>query len=249
MKFEMWSLFHYIFIFSPFVISYLIYYFTKNSTYKNKRIIGLILSIIAIILLLLRNIEIYIRSGYNIQPEIIPLQICHFANFVLLFAFLLKSNTLFTVAFCFNLPFAFLSILFANSLENYSSLINFRGAAYIFGHILIVVITLWALLVKMIEINKRSLKNGIITVLSLFLLSVIVNNVFNNLMPNYTANYFYTIMPESGTPLELAYNWGDVIKVLGMNVNIIYIIITALFGMIIFLSFYLIYKLYKTNKA
>jgi hypothetical protein len=142
---------------SPFIFAIIMYLFTKNLKAETNRKIGIILSIICIVLLLLRNIEIFIKSGYRIQPEIFPFQICHFANFILLFAFLFKNKTMYTIAFCFNLPFAFLSILFANSLENYQTIINFRGMAYIFGHLLIVGVGLWAYFVDLVQINLKSL--------------------------------------------------------------------------------------------
>jgi uncharacterized membrane protein YwaF len=239
----MWSFFHIIFLISPFIFTAILFFFTKNKSEKTKRKIGIILSIICIVILLLRNIEIYVKSN-SIQPEIIPFQICHFANFVLLLAYLMKNKTLFSVAFCFNLPFAFLSIIFANSLENYSTIINFRGFAYIFGHMLIVVITLWSLLVGFININKKTIKNAIIFIFSLFFISVPINNLFNKIMPNYEANYFYTHLPEEGTPLELAFNWGKNVEVMGMTVNFVYLLVTALFGIAIFFAFYGLYKIF-----
>ena len=88
-----------------------------------------------------RNGEIYVKSGYQFQPEIVPFQICHFANFVLLFAFALKNKTLQTVAFCFNLPFAMLSIIFADRLKIIKRFL-IGGDGLYFGHMLIVAITL-----------------------------------------------------------------------------------------------------------
>lgn len=94
MTFKMWSLFHYLFILSPFIFSIILYYLTKFNSYRKNKMIGLILSIICIIILALRNIEIYVKSG-EIDPEIIPFQICHFANFVLFFAFLKNNKAMF----------------------------------------------------------------------------------------------------------------------------------------------------------
>lgn len=244
----MWSFEHIVFIISPFLVTVILYLLTKNASFEKKRILGIILSVYAVLLLLLRNIEIYYKSD-RFQPEIIPLQICHFANFVLLFAFLFRNNTLFAVAFCFNLPFAFMSILFANSLENYTTFWSFRVQAYIFGHLLIVAITLWAFVARMFTIDKKNLSRGLLFILTLFLLSVPINNLFNHLMPDFTSNYFYTIEPEGGTPLELAYNWGKVVLFLGMEVNLLYVLITACFGIVIYLTFYLLYRLALKSKA
>jgi uncharacterized membrane protein YwaF len=217
------------------------YIYTRKYNYEKNRKIGIILSIICIVFLALRNIEIAINSdGFN--PEILPLQICHFANFVLLIAFLRDSKPMFATAFCFNLPCAFLSIVFANSLENYSTILNFRGIAYIFGHMLIVGITIWALLVGFMNLTKKDLYKGIAFVLILFVLSVPINNLLNDLLPQYTANYFYTIKPESGTPLEDMYNLGKVISVVGIEFNLVYIILDLILGSIVFLGFYLAVK-------
>lgn len=235
MTFRMWSFFHFIFIISPFVLAILLYIYTKNLKAETNRKIGIIFSIICIVLLLLRNIEIYINKGY-IEPELFPFQICHFANFILLFAFLFKNKTMYTIAFCFNLPFAFLSILFANSLANYQTIISFRGAAYIFGHLLIVAIGLWAYFVDLVQIDMKSLSKGMVFLSVLFVLSVPLNNLFNSIMPGFS-NYFYSLKPEGGTPLELAFGWGREIEALGMKFNPIYLLVTLLFGLAIYYAF------------
>src|SRR5690554_6777063 len=164
MTFKMWSYFHIFFILSPLIFALVLYCFTKNFTYNKNRKIGLGLSIICIIILLLRNVEIYFKVD-AINPEIIPFQICHFANFVLLFAFFKDNKTMFATALCFNLPCAILSIVFANSLENYATILNFRGIAYILGHMLIVGISIWALLVGFVRIKKKDIKSGLIFIL------------------------------------------------------------------------------------
>lgn len=248
MTFKMWSLGHILFIFSSFILTVILYYLTKKNNKKTNRLIGIILSVIVVVLLIARNVEIYVKSGYQFQPEIVPFQICHFANFVLLFAFALKNKTLQTVAFCFNLPFAMLSIIFADSLENYQTILNWRGMAYIFGHMLIVAITLWGLMTDQIEVDKKSYRNSIIMVVSLFVLSVPINNIFNKLMPDFTANYFYSYRPEGGTPLEWFFNWGKETTLLGMEINIIYIALSALLGIVVLFLFKKIYELYYKFK-
>lgn len=245
----MWSTFHYLYILSPFIFAILLYFLTKYSKPETKRLVGIILSVICIILLLLRNIEIFVKNGYKADPEIFPFQICHFANFILLFAFLFKSKTMHTIAFCFNLPFAFLSILFANSLEHYQTVLTFRGIAYIFGHMLIVGVALWAYLADMIAIEKKTLIKGTIFLSALFVASVPLNNLFNYLMPAHSSNYFYSMLPEEGTPLELAYGWGKTVKVLGMKFNPIYLLVTLLFGLATYFLFGLAGILFKRLKS
>lgn len=233
MTFEMWSIFHIIFMISPFVLAILLYVFTKNKSFEKNRKIGIILSIICIVILVLRNLEILMRDK-QINPEIIPLQICHFANFVLLFAFLKNSKPLFLIAFAFNLPAAIMSIVFANSLENYATIINFRGAAYIFGHMLIVGITIWSLMLGFVKVGKKEILYSSIFIIALFLLSIPINNLFNYLMPTFSSNYFYTLVPEGGTPLEMFYKLGSEIKVLGISFNPIYIVLTMAIGFVVY---------------
>jgi len=210
---------------------------------KNKKI-GLVLSIICIIILLLRNLEIYLNEE-AITPEIIPFQICHFANFVLLFAFFKDNKTMFATALCFNLPCAILSIVFANSLENYATILNFRGIAYILGHMLIVGISIWALLAGFVRITKNDIKNGLIFILVLFILSIPINNIFNDLMPGFSSNYFYTLKPERGTPLEAMYNMGKEISILGMKFNLVYILLFLVLGSALYLGLSLAIKYFN----
>src|SRR5690606_19826764 len=163
-------------------------------------------------------------------PELIPLQICHFANIVLLIAFLKDNKSMFATAFCFNLPCALLAIIFANSLENYANILTFRGLAYIFGHLLIVGITLWSLLIGFMKVTIKDAAKGLIFILSMFILSIPINNLFNYLMPDYSSNYFYSIKPEGGTPLVAMFKLGHEIIFLGMKMNLVYILLFLILG-------------------
>ena len=241
MTFQMWSWFHYLFIASPFIFAILLFFVFIKKTYEEKRKIGVILSIIAIIILVLRNIEIYVKSGYIPNEELIPLQICHFANFVLLFAFLKDNKVLFALAFCLNLPAAMMSIIFANSLENYSTLLNFRSMAYLWGHMLIVAMTLWAVASGFVKITKKTLGQTMVLMVILYIVGLVINNIFNTLF-GFHANYFYTLKPENGTPLELFFNWGKMYVIGWFKVNPIYMILTSLLGGIIVFGFYGLYK-------
>src|SRR5690625_765515 len=244
MTFQMWSFFHFFFILSPFIFAFLFYFLFKRYDEKKLRSLGIIFTLIGIALLVGRNIEIYLKAG-EFNPEVIPLQICHFANFVLLFAFLLRSNTLFAIAFCFNLPAAFLSIVFANGLMNYPTLISWQAAAYIFGHMLIVGVVIWAFLNKMVHLNIKVVHKAVGIILILFLLSIVVNNLFEKWMSPHPSNYFYTMTPEQGTPLELFYSLGNTIFVIGLEFNPIYIITLLFVGYSVVLLFYGIYSLLK----
>lgn len=241
MTFEMWSTFHYIYIVSPFVLLFILLFISKNKSFEQKRVLGIILSTIATILLILRNVEIYLERGFD--AEIIPLQICHLANFIMLFSFVFKNKTLFALSFALNLPAAFMSVIFANSLTNYETILTFRGAAYIFGHMMIVSIILWAFFEGFIEMNKKIFIKSVITILILYIFLHITNNLLALL--DITPNYFYTLLPEYGTPLEIFYNLGTNYQFGIFTINPVYIGLSALLGLIVLFIFYGLYFLLK----
>lgn len=247
MKFAMWSVFHIIMIIMPIVFTVIMYLSTKKSTYKQKRIIGIVLSIAAIVILLLRNIEIFVENK-EMTPELIPFQICHFANFVLLFAFLRDSKPLFLVSFAFNLPAAILALVFANSLENYHTIINFRGFAYLMGHTLIIFLGLWALIEGFVVIKKKYVLRGFLFLTLLYIISIPVNSLFNFLMPNHSSNYFYSIYPEGGTPLEFIYKFGKEVTFLKIKFNPIYILLTLMLAAVVYSVFLIMGYLVNIKK-
>ena len=248
MTFTMWSLGHYLFLMSPFLGIFMLYQLTKSNDQEKNRRVGLILSIVAVVILLLRNIEIFVSNGYAFDVELLPLQVCHFANIVLLLAFLSKKQSLFNFALILNLPAAFVSILFANSLANYPTIVTFRGFAYIFGHILLVVIPVWAYMVGFIKLNKKTLIETFKIVLILYLVSIVINNLMYILFGQY-ANYFYTLKPENGTPLEMFYDWGQTVMLSnGFKFNILYLIFTGLFGLLIMIILYIGFYLHQKRR-
>lgn len=239
MTFSMWSLGHYLFLLSPFVLIFLLTYFTKNNSLDKNRTIGIVLSGIAVGVLFLRNLEIWIGNGFAFDVELIPLQVCHFANFVILIAFITKKQIWFNFALTLNVPAAFVSIVFANSLTNYSTIISFRGFAYIVGHALLVFIPVWAYNVGFIKLNIHTLLKTFRVVALLYVVSIFINNLMYMLFGSY-ANYFYTLKPESGTPLEMFFDWGQ--EIIAFDVfkwNPLYLLLTGLFGLLIMIIFYL----------
>ncbi|UPM56339.1 TMEM164 family acyltransferase [Gottfriedia acidiceleris] len=240
MTFQMWSPFHFLFMASPFLFVTLFYFLFRRFNHQKIRLIGMCFSLIGIALLVGRNIEIYHKVN-QISPEEIPLQICHFANFILFFAFLFESELLFSIAFCFNLPAALVSIIFANGLTNYQSLLTWQGMAYLWGHMLIVGIVLWAYFNNMIVINLKILRKTMSLIIILYILSIFVNNLFMKWMEPFTSNYFYTMAPEKGTPLEYFYKLGKETTTLGLHYNPIYLLMLLLVGLFVVFLFYLIY--------
>ena len=239
MTFHLWSFLHYFMMISPFIIAYILYVTTKNKSESYKQNIGIILSVIAVLFLLLRNIEIFILRDFAFDAEIVPLQICHFANFVLLFAYIKNNKNLFGLAFLFNLPLAYLSLVFADGLENYSTIINFRGQAYIWGHMLIVIITVYAYLTGFVKVDIKRYLSVAKLVTFLYILSAFVNNIFRIFL-NAPSNYFYTEHPEKGTPLEFFYSLGKVSNIGGFEINIMYMISLIIFGYFVIFVFYLL---------
>lgn len=248
MKFEMWSVLHIIFIISPIIFTGILYLFTKNTNKEKLYKIGFYLSLFAVLLLIARNIEIFIVDGYKFSGELLPLQICHFANFVLLYAFWKKDQAFFALAFCLNLPAALLSIIYANSLTNYETMFTIRAQVYLWGHMLIVGITVWALLVDLIKIDKKVLIKTLKLMIGLYLGAIIINNLLS--LININSNYFYTLRPESGTPLEIFFKLGKTYSFGFFEINFIYLILTAILGVLVVTIFYLIYMgFYKVKNT
>src|SRR5690554_1198549 len=138
MTFDMWSNLHYFMIFFPFILVLILFYIFRNKSEKTKQLVAIILSIFMVLILIARSIYMIIdREALN--PEAIPFQICHMANFMMLLASFKKRKVIGAIAWCLNFPAAFVSLVFADSLTNYSNILNIQGLAYISGHMLIVV--------------------------------------------------------------------------------------------------------------
>lgn len=245
MLFHMWSFLHYFMMIGPFVFAFILWKVFKNKEYDTKRKVGLILSWAAVITLIIRNIDVFQVSGFKITEELFPLQVCHFANFVLLYAFYKKSDSAFGFAFLFNLPLAYLSLVFADGLENYSSILNPRGFAYIIGHMLIVITSLYAFSTGFVKLSYRKYVSIAKIIATIFILSIFVNNLFR-IVFHLNSNYFYTEHPEYGTPLELFYNMGSKLSFGQFEINIIYMILLFFAGLIgTFLLFMIVMMLQK----
>lgn len=245
-EFKMWSPFHYFMIIFPFLLALFLYYGVRNRSEKAQRRVSLILSIVMILILIVRNTFIWSARGF-FNPEVIPFQVCHFANFIFLIASLSKNKVWGTIAWCLNFPAGLVSVIFADGLENnYATMINTQAIAYIAGHMLIVTAGLYMLLTGLIEINWKSMRKMFLVVGSGYFLSVLINSWFNHQLfahTNMTANYFYTYKPEAGTPLEMMFNLGKTYTAYGIRFNPVYLGLLALVGLIVFLAMYGIYLL------
>ena len=202
MQFEMWSIWHILYIISPFIIFPLIYRYIRNRTYKAINTVGYILGSISILILIVRNADIFIRSGWDV--EVIPLQVCHIGSIIAGLALIFQRRWLILTSFCFNAIPALLAMVFANSLANYDTIFKIRAQAYVWGHILIVVCALYALLLCRPKFNRYDLYKSMGFVGCMSLIATVCNSLFRETL-NWTPNYFY-LFDYKGTPLKFLYN-------------------------------------------
>ncbi len=202
MKFEMWSIWHILYIISPFVIFFLVYCFMRNRTDKAINTVGYILGSISLLILIVRNVDIFTRSGWDL--EVIPLQVCHIGSIIAGLALILKRRWLILTTFCFNTIPAFLAMVFADSLANYATIFEIRAQAYVWGHIFIVVCALYALLLCRPKFIRYDLYKSMGFVGGMSLIAIVCNSLFRVAF-NWAPNYFY-MFDYKGTPLKFLYN-------------------------------------------
>lgn len=202
MVFKLWSIWHILYMLSPFIIFAIIYFLVKNRSEKTKYIVGAVLGAISIFILVIRNVDIFVRNGWDL--EVIPLQVCHIGSLVCGIALLTKNKCLIATAFCFNLIPAILAMVFADSLANYDTLLKIRPQTYVWGHIFIVVCALYGILTYLPKFAKKDLACSLIFIGSASIVAIICNSLFRVAF-NWEPNYFY-IYDYSGTPLKFLYN-------------------------------------------
>lgn len=128
--FEMWTAWHFVLMLAPIVAILILYFLLRKRSYKTRYIVGIVIGTISLAILLMRNIDIAVRQGFD--PEIIPLQVCHFGNIMVFIALVFRSKTATSIAWTLNLLAAYASLVFADSLENYSNIWSIRDKR-IFG--------------------------------------------------------------------------------------------------------------------
>ena len=202
MQFTMWSFGHIVYMLSPFFIFAAIYIFTRKSSQKTKDILGYVLGGISVAILIVRNVDIFLRDGWDL--EVIPLQVCHIGSVVAGLALLFKKKWLILTAFCFHLIPAFLAMLFADALTGYDTLLKIRPQTYIWGHIFIVVCALYGVLIHKPKLAKKDLLQSLIFVGCMAVTAIVCNSLFRELLA-WEPNYFY-LYDYTGTPLKFLYN-------------------------------------------
>lgn len=246
MKFEMWSLLHILYLLSPFIIFTIIFLLLKRTSDRTKYIIGIIIGIISILIIIIRNIDIYVRSGWGV--EVIPLQVCHLGNIIVGLALILRKKWLLLVSFCFNMLPAILAMLFADSLANYDTILKIRPQAYIWGHILIVVGALYGVLVYKNKFDKKDLLKSLILVSICLISAILCNNIFRATLA-WEPNYFY-LYNYKGTPLKFLYNALPTSKYGWFEINWLYTLVLILVFILVYILLYFVSKkIHKTNKV
>ena len=239
MQFYMWSWMHILYMISPFILFVLIYLNVKNKSEKVKYIVGFILGIMSILILVVRNVDIYTRSGWDL--EVIPLQVCHIGSIVAGLALIIKKKWLISTSFCFNLIPAFLAMVFADSLANYDTLLKIRPQTYIWGHIFIIVCALYGLLVFLPKLKKKDLISSLIFIGSLCVVAILCNSIFRVTL-NWEPNYFY-LYDYKGTPLKFLYNALPTSTYGWFTINWFYTLTLILVFVIVFIGLFILSKI------
>ncbi|MBQ7412257.1 MAG: YwaF family protein [Clostridia bacterium] len=239
MVFKLWSIWHFIYMLSPFIAFAIIYFLVRNRSGKVKRIVGIVLGSISVLILVVRNIDIFARSGWDV--EIIPLQVCHIGSLISGLALILRKKWLISTSFCFNLIPAFLAMLFASSLANYDTLLKIRAQAYIWGHFFIIVCALYGILVLLPSLNKRDLIYSISFVSASSFVAIICNSAFRALL-DWTPNYFY-LYDYKGTPLKFLYNATPTSHYGWFSINWLYTITLFVVFLLVFVGLFFLARL------
>ena len=201
MQFTMWSIWHILYMLSPFIIFYILYALSKKWSDKTKNIVGYVLGGISISILIVRNIDIFVREGWDL--EVIPLQVCHIGSVVAGLALIFKKKWLLLTAFCFNMIPAFLAMVFADSLANYDTLLAIRPQTYVWGHIFIIVCALYGIFMVRPKFEKKDLYQSLIFVGGMAVAAILCNSLFRTWF-SWEPNYFY-LFNYKGTPLKFLY--------------------------------------------
>ncbi len=63
MKFEMWSVFHFVYIFGTIAATVVLYFLLRNKLYKTRYIVGEVIGVLSLISLIVRNVDIFKRRN------------------------------------------------------------------------------------------------------------------------------------------------------------------------------------------
>lgn len=233
--FQMWSVWHILFILSPFLIFIILYFSLRKTSLKTRYIVGVVIGVLNTLVLVVRNIDLMIKPGFD--PEIIPLQVCHLGNIFALIALTSQNKIFSAVLWSLNLPTALIAIVYASALTNYPIMWAIRPLSYILGHIFIVVAALYVVGLKLVKLDLKSFLWGTLITFGLMVVATVLNCYFNDKFdygdyrPDYTINMFY-MYDSRGTPLGFLYNLGKRYTYGWFSINWVYNGLLSLIGLV-----------------
>ena len=239
MQFELWSWAHILYILSPFLIFTALYFLLRKRSEKTINTVGYALGSCSILILLTRNVDLFIRNGWEV--EVIPLQVCHIGSIIAGLALLLRKKWIILTAFCFNMIPAFLAMVFADALAGYDTIFKIRAQAYIWGHILIVVCALYATFFQLSKVDKKDLYKAMGFVGGVALAAILCNSLFREWF-DWTPNYFY-LFNYKGTPLKFLYEVFPASRYGWFEINWFYTGILLIVFVGVFVAMYYLAKL------
>ncbi len=245
MVFEMWSVWHILYILSSPLLFLLLYFFVRNAPARVKEGVALTLGILSLLVLIIRNVDIYARNGMDL--EIIPLQVCHVGNIVTGLALITRRRWLLITGFCFNMTPAFLAMIFADSLANYDTLLAIRPQAYVWGHILIVVCALYGVFIYNPKFTRRDVVRSLLLICGILIAAIICNSALRYI-DGWEPNYFY-LYSYKGTPLKFLYDAFPTLNVGWFSINIFYVLVLVIvFVAVYFALLYVVKLISKLDK-
>ena len=243
MQFTMWSVGHFLYLLSSFAIFAVIYLLTRTATQKTKNVLGYILGGISVSILIVRNVDIFSRDGWDL--EVVPLQVCHIGSVVAGLALFFKNNWLKLTAFCFHLVPALLAMLFADALEGYDTLLKIRPQTYIWGHIFIIVCALYGVFIHRPNLTKKDLVQSLLFVGGMAVMAIVCNSLFRETL-GWEPNYFY-LYDYTGTPLKFLYNALPTSTYGWFTINWFYTIVLLTVFVGVFIGLYFLAKILVKN--
>ena len=245
--FKMWSAWHFLFIFSPFIIMAFLYEILKNKSEKTKYIVGVIIGTMCLVIMGVRNINLVITQGFT--HEVIPLQICHIGNFVVFIACVFRSKIATSMAFVFHLICAMFSLIFADALEAFNwgnGVFEITAMAYIFGHIFIILGSIYPVLMKLVKFDFKDFWIGMGVIYSFASLAIILNPYFNNVLNDQT-NFFF-LFNSKGIPCEWLYLPSLTLHYGWFEINFLYVGVLIAFFTLLAIGFYFLQRLWYKNE-
>lgn len=236
MKFELWSVWHILYIISPFIAFGMIYLLVSKRSERVKNTVGILLGAVSVLILIVRNVDIFLRSGWDV--EVIPLQVCHIGSLIAGLALIFKKKWLIATSFCFNMLPAILAMVFASSLANYETLLRIRPQTYVWGHFFIVVCALYGIFILLPKLTRRDLLYSVGFVGTMSVAAIICNSLFRVTL-GWEPNYFY-LYNYKGTPLKFLYEVFPTSQYGWFSINWFYTVTLFAFFIAVFIGLFFV---------